>query len=111
LARAQLAEATVRQMLGSVDRSYVFRLLDALATVMAKRWWKRSEALRIHGLSAASTLEEMSAVLQRMAVLQAVPDLAGDDDPIRSTPSCCAWQADAGRRNPVALQPVPARPW
>jgi DNA polymerase-3 subunit gamma/tau len=27
----QLEEATVRQMLGSVDRSYVFRLIDALA--------------------------------------------------------------------------------
>ena len=27
----QLEEATVRQMLGSVDRSHVFRLLDALA--------------------------------------------------------------------------------
>jgi DNA polymerase-3 subunit gamma/tau len=75
-----LAELTVRQMLGSVDRSYVFRLLDALATADGKTVVETSEALRIHGLSAASTLEEMSAVLQRMAVIQAVPDLAGDDD-------------------------------
>jgi DNA polymerase III subunit gamma/tau len=32
-----------------------------------------SEALRLQGQSAASTLEEMTVVLQRMAVLQAVP--------------------------------------
>jgi DNA polymerase-3 subunit gamma/tau len=69
----ELSEATVRQMLGSVDRSYVFRLLEALALGDGKTVFEISEALRLNGLSAASTLEEMSAVLQRMAVLQAVP--------------------------------------
>lgn len=75
-----LAEQLVRQMLGSVDRSYVFRLLQALAHGDGKTVVETSEALRTHGLSAASTLEEMSAVLQRMAVLQAVPGLAVDDN-------------------------------
>ena len=74
-----LQEASVRQMLGSVDRSYVFRLLQALALGDGKTVVETSQALRIHGLSAASTLEEMSGVLQRMAVLQAVPDAAHDD--------------------------------
>ncbi len=74
-----LQEATVRQMLGSVDRSYVFRLLQALAQGDGKTVVETSEALRTHGLSAASTLEEMSGVLQRMAVLQAAPDSAQDD--------------------------------
>jgi DNA polymerase-3 subunit gamma/tau len=52
----------------------------------------------MNGLSAASTLEEMSTVLQRMAVLQAVPDTAGDDD---SDPEAhrdgAPGGADAGR--------------
>ena len=74
-----LEEATVRQMLGSVDRSYVFRLLQALAQGDGKTVVETAEALRTHGLSAASTLEEMSAVLQRMAVLQAVPDASVDE--------------------------------
>ena len=69
----ELTEASVRQMLGSVDRSYVFRLLQALALGDGKTVVETSEALRLNGLSAASTLEEMSMVLQRMAVLQAVP--------------------------------------
>ncbi len=75
-----LTEELVRQMLGSVDRSYVFRLLDALARGDGKTVVETSEALRLNGLSAASTLEEMSSVLQRMAVLQAVPDMADGDD-------------------------------
>ncbi|HEX5698247.1 MAG TPA: DNA polymerase III subunit gamma/tau [Rhodoferax sp.] len=79
-----LQEALVRQMLGSVDRSYVFRLLQALAQGDGKTVVETSEALRTHGLSAASTLEEMSGVLQRMAVLQAVPDSAQDDSDIEA---------------------------
>ena len=80
-----LQEASVRLMLGSVDRSYVFKLLDALARGDGKTVVETSEALRLNGLSAASTLEEMTTVLQRMAVLQAVPDmmaksLEADDD-------------------------------
>ena len=75
-----LQEASVRQMLGSVDRSYVFQLLDALARGDGKSVVETSEVLRLNGLSAASTLEEMATVLQRMAVLQAVPGMdAGDD--------------------------------
>jgi DNA polymerase III subunit gamma/tau len=75
----KLQEATVRQMLGSVDRSYVFRLIEALAVGDGKRVVEMSENLRMNGLSAASTLEEMSTVLQRMAVLQAAGPVAGDE--------------------------------
>ncbi|WP_294260573.1 DNA polymerase III subunit gamma/tau [uncultured Comamonas sp.] len=74
----QLQEVTVRQMLGSVDRSHVFRLIDALAQGHGGTVVGVSEELRHNGLSAASTLEEMCAVLQRMAVLQAVPDMPLD---------------------------------
>ncbi|MEO6320405.1 MAG: DNA polymerase III subunit gamma/tau C-terminal domain-containing protein, partial [Polaromonas sp.] len=77
----RLDEASVRVMLGSVDRSYVFRLLDALARGDGRTVVETSEVLRLNGLSAAATLEEMATVLQRMAVLQAVPGMgAGDDD-------------------------------
>jgi DNA polymerase-3 subunit gamma/tau len=75
----QLQEAAVRQMLGSADRSHVFRLIEALAHGDGQSVVQTSEALRVHGLSAAATLEDMSMVLQRMAVLQAVPDMADAD--------------------------------
>jgi DNA polymerase-3 subunit gamma/tau len=74
----QLQEAGVRQMLGSVDRSHVFKLIEALARGDGRAVVETSEQLRHNGLSAASTLEEMCSVLQRMAVLQAVPGMALD---------------------------------
>jgi DNA polymerase III subunit gamma/tau len=68
-----LNEANVRLMLGAVDRSYVFRLIEALAVGDGKAVFDIANALRDHGLSAASTLEDMASVLQRMAVCQNVP--------------------------------------
>ncbi len=79
----QLLEAGVRQMLGSVDRSHVLQLLRALADWDGATVVALVDALRLQGVSAAATLEDMSTVLQRMAVLQAVPGLAdqASDDP------------------------------
>ena len=74
----KLEEASVRLMLGSVDRSYVFNLIAALAQGDGKTVVETVETLRLNGLSAASTLEEMTTILQRMAVIQAVPNMPVD---------------------------------
>ncbi len=71
-----LQEAGVRQMLGAVDSNHVFRLIDALAQGDGAAVVDTVDQLRVQGLSAASTLEDMSVQLQRMAVLQAVPEKA-----------------------------------
>ena len=76
----QLQEAAVRLMLGSVDRSHVMGLIDALAKGDGAAVVAISEGLRLNGLSAASALEDMSMVLQRMAVLQAVPAAASESN-------------------------------
>ncbi len=75
-----LSEATVRTMLGSVDRSYVFRLIEALALGDGRTVVETVDTLRLNGLSAASTLEEMATVLQRMAVLQTMGPAPSDGD-------------------------------
>ncbi len=75
----QLQESGVRQMLGSVDRGVVFQLIGALAAGDGKAVVELSEQLRVNGLSAATTLEDMAMVLQRMAVQQAVPDMVIDE--------------------------------
>jgi len=77
----RIEEAAVRQMLGSADSTHVMRLIDALAQGDGRAVLAIVDALREQGLSAASTLEEMSAVLQRMAVVQAVPAAADMSDP------------------------------
>ncbi len=73
----QLLEAPVRQMLGAVDRGHAFRLIDALAQGDGATVVQTVEALRLNGLNAASTLEEMTGVLQRMAVHQSAPEALG----------------------------------
>ena len=83
-AGGQLQEAGVRQMLGAVDSSHVFRLINALAHGDGAEVVATVDQLRHQGLSAASTLEDMGVQLQRMAVLQAVPEkvqaaIASDD--------------------------------
>ncbi|MDH4450243.1 MAG: DNA polymerase III subunit gamma/tau [Rhodoferax sp.] len=93
----QLQETTVRQMLGSVDRSYVFRLIEALAAGDGKTVVDTADTLRLNGLSAASTLEEMSTVLQRMAVAQAVGQGAldeSDPDAMETARLAAAMPAD-----------------
>ena len=75
----QIAEAGVRQMLGSVDGSLVFALIDALAAADGRAVVQTVDHLRAHGLSAATALEDMASVLQRMAVHQAVPGMPVDE--------------------------------
>jgi DNA polymerase-3 subunit gamma/tau len=78
----QLQEAGVRQMLGSVDRSHVLQLIRALAEADGATVVNQVNALRLQGVSAAATLEDMAMLLQRMAVMQMVPSMAHDgEDP------------------------------
>jgi len=95
----ELTEGGVRQMLGSVDRGHVFRLIEALAQGDGRTVVETAEGLRRDGLSAASTLEEMTAVLQAMAVLQAVPARAeaadaGDPDALETARLAAAMPPD-----------------
>ena len=76
-----LEESGVRHMLGAVDRGHATRIVEALAAADGAGLIAAVDALRALGLSAAGTLEEMAALLQQMAVLQAVPGAADADDP------------------------------
>jgi DNA polymerase-3 subunit gamma/tau len=78
----QVQEAGVRQMLGSVDRSHVLQMIRALAMGDGATVVSQVNALRLQGVSAAATLEDMAMLLQRLAVMQMVPSMAQDgDDP------------------------------
>ena len=76
-----LIEAGVRAMLGTVDRSHAAALVGALAVRDGPAVLATVDALRQMGLSAAGTLEEMAALLQQMAVQQAVPGALDETDP------------------------------
>jgi DNA polymerase III subunit gamma/tau len=80
-AGGQLDEAQVRQMLGAVDRSHVARMVEAVAAQDGAALVRCADELRGLGLSAAGALEELAALAQQMAVLQAVPGALDDSDP------------------------------
>ncbi len=99
----ELVETGVRQMLGSVDRGHVFRLIEALAQGDGKTVVETSEALRVDGMSAASTLEAAGCAFAcRVRRCRHRPRRGRHRAPGR---------ADARRRDATALQPLPARPW
>lgn len=75
----ELQEAGVRQMLGSVDRSVVFGLIEALSQGDGRRVVELVDGLRTQGQSASGTLEDMASVLQRMAVCQLAGGASADD--------------------------------
>lgn len=77
----QLGEEGVRAMLGSVDRRHAARLVQALAQRDGPAVLQTVDELRGWGLSASGTLEEMAALLQQMAVQQAVPGALDEGDP------------------------------
>ena len=80
----ELLEPSVRDMLGTVDRSHAFTLVQALAESDGLTVVNTCDTLRQLGLSASSLLEEMCMVLQRMAVNQTVTtglELSADPDP------------------------------
>ncbi len=81
----RLEEGAVRQMLGSVDRQHVQRIIEAVSAADGAALVAAVDALRQLGLSAAGTLEELATALQRMAVVQAVPSATEADDPDAAT--------------------------
>ncbi|MEP6873436.1 MAG: DNA polymerase III subunit gamma/tau [Burkholderiales bacterium] len=76
-----LTEPGVRQMLGAVDRGHAVRMIETLAASDGAALVATVDALRGLGLSANGALEELAALLQQMAVLQAVPEALDANDP------------------------------
>jgi DNA polymerase-3 subunit gamma/tau len=74
----RLQEGPVRQMLGAVDRSHVLQLIEALGQADGGTVVALVDALRLEGVSAAATLEDMGLILQKMAVVQAVAQATVD---------------------------------
>jgi DNA polymerase-3 subunit gamma/tau len=69
----KLSEADVRTMLGTVDLSFVYRLLEAVAAQDGAQALAAVEKMSEHAPDYAGSLQEMGSVLHRVAVAQAVP--------------------------------------
>jgi DNA polymerase-3 subunit gamma/tau len=75
----RVTASDTRIMLGTLDRSEVFALLDALAARDAKAVLERVGQLDERAPDYRDVLAELAAVLQKLALLQAVSDLQLDE--------------------------------
>ncbi|MEW6561061.1 MAG: DNA polymerase III subunit gamma/tau [Pseudomonadota bacterium] len=73
--------AAVQQMLGTVDRSDLLQILQALAAQDGVAMIAQADALEARGLSFGVALEELATLLQTLALLQLVPQAADAQDP------------------------------
>jgi len=87
----------VRQMLGSIERDQVARILEALAARDGAAMLAEVDRLDEQGCNFAAVLDEMLAALQRTALLQLVPGRAGAEDD-------ALWQPLAAALDPEDVQ-------
>lgn len=75
----RLTAEDTRTMLGSLDRSQIFSVVEALASRDAKQVLAQVEQLDERAPEYREVLAELASVLQKIALLQAVPDLQLDE--------------------------------
>ena len=76
----ELLETDVRAMLGTLDRSHVYALLEALVAGDGQALMACIENMASEVADYSEALAELTSELQRIAVAQAVPDVAPADD-------------------------------
>lgn len=75
----KLTAADTRTMLGTLDRTQVFEIVEALVARDAKKVLACVEALDERAPDYREVLADLAALLQKLALLQAVPDLQLDE--------------------------------
>jgi DNA polymerase-3 subunit gamma/tau len=94
----EVRDGAVRAMLGTVDADYTYRIVDALIARDGPALLAEARALTERSVSMESALEELAALLHRIALVQAVPD-AGE-----AVPDAARVQALAQAFAPEAVQ-------
>jgi DNA polymerase-3 subunit gamma/tau len=79
----RVAETSVREMLGAVDQSYLYALLEALARQDGPEMIRIAEQMAGRSLSFEAALQDLASLLHRLALLQTVPDAVPADEPDR----------------------------
>jgi DNA polymerase-3 subunit gamma/tau len=95
----RVLEAEVRSLLGTLDRRHVEAILGALASKDGNALMSCVQQLDERAPDYDQALGELAAAIQRMALLQALPDLRGEDEE-----QDLALAAQAGRFSPEDLQ-------
>ena len=78
----KITMAQVSDMLGTVDQGYLFNLLDQLAANDGKSMLAEAEQMAARSFSFEAALQDIAAILHRIALLQTVPGSADATQPM-----------------------------
>lgn len=79
----KLTVVSVREMLGAIDESYLFRLLDAVAAGEGAAVMAIADEMQQRSLSFDTALQDLASLLLNVALAQMVPEALGEDLPER----------------------------
>lgn len=77
-------ESEVRSMLGAIDQSYLYQLIDALLANDGAGIIAQAKSMEERSLSFEAALNDLAQLLHQIAVAQTVPDSVADDLPERT---------------------------
>ena len=80
-----VAEQDVRQMIGAVDKQYLYELLAGIVNQDGEALLAKAQEMAARAIGFDSALSELAMLLQRLALIQAVPSTLAHDDPERET--------------------------
>lgn len=75
----KIEEAVVRNMLGIIDQSYLFNLLEALALKNGVMLLSLADEMEAQCLSFDTALQDLATLLHRIALAQTVPQAINED--------------------------------
>ncbi len=78
-------EKEVRAMLGAIDQSYLFDLLNALLSQDGNAVLSQARAMEQRAISFDAALNDLANLLHEIAIVQAVPDSIAQDHPERQS--------------------------
>ena len=80
-AAGPFSESAIRAMLGTLDETYLIRVLDALQSRDGETLVKISDEMAERSLSFSLALQDLASLLQKIALAQTVPSAVLDDWP------------------------------
>jgi DNA polymerase-3 subunit gamma/tau len=80
----KVEEQSVRAMLGTVDQSYLFSLLEKLAQRDGAAMLAIADEMQTRSFDFEVALQDMATLLHRIALAQTLPDTLAADDPDRA---------------------------
>ena len=80
----KVGETEVRNMLGTVDQSYLYQIITALLNGDGPALMAQAKSMEARSFSFETALNDLAQIFHQLAMLQAVPETLADDAPDRA---------------------------